>query len=183
MGLPQHSSKSNEWYTPLEVMTLAHQMFTNGIDLDPASCCFANRNFIKAKKWFSIEDNGLERFDEWVGTIWLNPFYGRNPGALIWAKAIEKAYSTGVCNEALVLLRDSTPSAFYLQRNFVHWRSAKRIAFVNIHKEKQKSPPHCSTIIYLGENTRKFHYLFSNFMSGSIFQKSVVGVEPTNRSL
>ena len=75
--LPQHSSKSQEHYTPTHIVHMAKNVMGD-IDLDPASSKLANK-IINAKTWFGYKNNklinGLKR--PWFGRVFLNP-----PGGL-----------------------------------------------------------------------------------------------------
>ncbi|MBK9263042.1 MAG: hypothetical protein IPM54_24970 [Polyangiaceae bacterium] len=65
-----HSSKTGEWWTPLEVVDPARELF-GGFGLDPASCAGANR-IVGARRFFGAGDDGLSR--EWRARIvWCNP--------------------------------------------------------------------------------------------------------------
>lgn len=46
-----------------------------GIDLDPASCKFANENFVKATDYYTAVTNGLSQ--EWHGRVWMNHPFGK----------------------------------------------------------------------------------------------------------
>lgn len=76
--LPQHSSESNEWYTPPAIVELASRSLGGSIDLDPASSSEANR-VVKARRIFTVTDEAL--FRSWEAeTIFVNPPGGRtNP--------------------------------------------------------------------------------------------------------
>lgn len=58
-----------ERFTTPEVIEAARQVLGR-IDLDPASCEIAQQT-VRAKKFFTIEDDALGR--EWVGKVFLNP--------------------------------------------------------------------------------------------------------------
>ncbi len=69
--LAQHSSKSNEHYTPPEVCELARAALGGEIDLDPASCEQAN-TIVRARRYFTRRDDGLSL--PWTGeNVFLNP--------------------------------------------------------------------------------------------------------------
>lgn len=62
-----------EWYTPSWIMERIRRVL-GGIDLDPASCEFAN-TIVQAKKFYTNDDDGLEL--EWSGTVWMNHPFGK----------------------------------------------------------------------------------------------------------
>ena len=68
-----NNSGENEWYTPFNIIESA-RVVMGSIDLDPASSESAN-NIVKATKYYTKEDNGLEQ--SWFGNIWLNPPYSQ----------------------------------------------------------------------------------------------------------
>jgi len=70
-AIAQHSSASNEHYTPRIIAEVARQAM-GSIELDPASCELANRENIRAARFFTKEDDGLRR--PWdAKTIFVNP--------------------------------------------------------------------------------------------------------------
>jgi hypothetical protein len=71
--IPQHSSASNEHYTPGHVVESA-RLVLGGFDLDPASCSVANQ-VVRAEKYYTIEDDGLAI--QWHGRVFLNPPGGK----------------------------------------------------------------------------------------------------------
>lgn len=74
MTIPQHSSRTNEHYTPKLIVEPARALL-GGFDLDPASCAKANKT-IRATRYFTRRDDGLAR--QWDGAVFLNP-----PGGLL----------------------------------------------------------------------------------------------------
>ena len=81
-----------EYYTPPEIIELARKTM-GSIDLDPCSNKFAQK-YIKAKKFFTEKDDGLNK--EWVGNVWLNPPYvykviGEWVDKLICEKGVKRA--------------------------------------------------------------------------------------------
>jgi DNA N-6-adenine-methyltransferase (Dam) len=94
--------KSNEWYTPSRYIEAARSVM-GSIDLDPASCELANRT-VKAKRYFTKEDNGLSK--EWYGNVWLNPPYGRmygSTGTTAFATRLIEDYKKGNIQQAIIL--------------------------------------------------------------------------------
>lgn len=77
--LAQHSSESNEHYTPAYIVEAARAALGGQIDLDPATCALANE-VVKADRWFGrgspLGEDGLAHV--WGGTVFLNP-----PGGLV----------------------------------------------------------------------------------------------------
>lgn len=71
---PQHSSLSNEHYTPGDVVEAARRTM-GGIDLDPASCEIANTRLVRATEFYTERDAG--HLQPWWGRVFLNPPGGR----------------------------------------------------------------------------------------------------------
>jgi hypothetical protein len=69
----QHSSKTNEHYTPIHVVDRARSLL-GGIDLDPASCAEANMR-ISATRIYTEKEDGLRQ--PWSGRVFLNPPGGK----------------------------------------------------------------------------------------------------------
>lgn len=151
---PRHLSKSNEWYTPPEVVDRARDAL-DGIYLDPASCEFAQLT-VRAIKWYSKEENGLSR--PWSGAVFLNPPGGRKPGAATWLYVLVQEYDAGRVSRAVFVgfsleilqtmqTRGIDPAKFTL------CIPKKRIAYVSPSGAK-RSPPHGSVILGLGTGDR-----------------------------
>ena len=83
------SSRSEEWETPQDFFDVLDKEFHFYIDV-----CATSEN-AKCKKYYTKEQDGLSQ--EWTGTVWCNPPYGRNIGA--W---IKKAYESK-CTVVLLL--------------------------------------------------------------------------------
>jgi hypothetical protein len=80
----EHSSESNEHYTPPEIVEAARKLL-GGIDLDPFSCALAN-TVVKAETYFTV--GGFER-------PWCNPK---------WKGAAEDVVNTGYVRAARLLV-------------------------------------------------------------------------------
>lgn len=171
----RHSCDSPEWYTPSPFVEAAREVMGE-IDLDPASHEEAN-HVVKAKAFFSVEDNGLAK--GWYGCVFLNP-----PGGLVpefWHKFIGNEFVAGIwigySLEQLQTLQcigaQKTPL------NFSMCVPSKRIAFVENAAKKdarieklialgkkpnQKSQPsHANYISYIGSQPELFKRVFQQF--------------------
>jgi phage N-6-adenine-methyltransferase len=85
------SSKTDLWATPQDFFNKYNLIHKFELDV-----C-ANSQNAKCKKYFTEEDNGL--LQEWKGSVWMNPPYGRNIGN--W---IRKAYQSSVDGSKVVCL-------------------------------------------------------------------------------
>lgn len=99
----------NEWYTPAEHLDAARSVLGD-IDLDPASN-EAAQELVKAEKYFTAEDDGLER-REWHGRVWLNPPYAQPLIAQFVSKLIEE-HKAGRTTSAIMLTNNSTDTAWW----------------------------------------------------------------------
>ena len=86
-----YSSNSNCWETPNDLFAKLYEEFAFTLDV-----C-ASKDNAKCEIFFSEDDDGLKQ--EWVGSCWMNPPYGR--GINHW---VEKAYQTGQTGHSCICL-------------------------------------------------------------------------------
>jgi hypothetical protein len=68
---------THDWITPVEYLPYIDALLGD-IDLDPCSTHHANAEFIRAKKIYTIEEDGLNIEEPWTGKTYLfPPTYGR----------------------------------------------------------------------------------------------------------
>jgi len=167
---PQPASKrhydagaTSEWYTPAEYVDAARATM-GGIDLDPASCEFANRT-VKAGTYFDRAEDGLRL--HWFGRVWLNPPYSDYRGqAAAWASKLLSEYSAGRVAQAVLLVNLSTAYQSAMQeiaRVGAVCLVSHRIRFVSSTGAAQGSPTQANAIFYLGERTASFAAQFERF--------------------
>jgi phage N-6-adenine-methyltransferase len=84
-------SATDEWATPPDIYAQLHAEF--GFDLD---VCSTHEN-AKCHRHFTQAENGLEQ--EWTGTVWMNPPYGKHIGE--W---MERAYTASLNGATVVCL-------------------------------------------------------------------------------
>ena len=89
------SSKTDSWETPDSFFKKLDREFHFTLDV-----CATAEN-AKCKRFFSLEDNGLEQI--WNGVCWMNPPYGRQIG-----KWLKKAYESKTKVVCLVPARTDT---------------------------------------------------------------------------
>lgn len=108
--------------TPPDYVQLARSVM-GSIELDPASCLEANRAFVMADRFYSIEDDGLSR--SWkCETLWLNPPYS-SKGAYEFARKFQDESPN--IKQAVVLVNSATGT-----RAFRHlFDSCDAICFCN----------------------------------------------------
>lgn len=167
-----HSSRSDEWYTPLHIIELSRDVLGT-IDLDPASCEFANKT-VRAKKYFDIVSNGLESSWGSVPTnIFINPPSGKSKDSNIslmkrfWEKLLDHKQS-GLLEQAIFIgfsleQLQTTQSCVQSIGEFPICIPAKRVRFVSP-AGNFNSPTHGQVIAYvpgLQNNTSKFYNVFS----------------------
>jgi ParB family chromosome partitioning protein len=164
-------TKIAEWYTPPKYIEAARQVMGN-IDLDPASCDAANQ-IVKATRYYTREQNGLEQ--PWVAqALWLNPPYGRTEKMTATRKStiglfVEKLlqeYQSGNVKQAIVLATTEVNAKwFYPLLQFPICFPDHRVHFiVPVQTRHGKySQMFGTSFAYLGPNTQKFIDVFQQF--------------------
>ena len=112
----------DDWLTPVEYLPYIDALLGD-IDLDPCSTHLANDQFLRAKKIYTLKEDGLNTEEPWTGKTYLfPPTYGRcsyskargtwrwglrggGPGvkapSAIWFKRLEKEWKLRNIPEAL----------------------------------------------------------------------------------
>jgi phage N-6-adenine-methyltransferase len=85
------SSHTDLWATPQDLFERLDACWHFTLDV----CAIAEN--AKCKRYFSPDDDGLAQ--EWLGTCWMNPPYGREIG-----KWVKKAYESGLFGATVVCL-------------------------------------------------------------------------------
>ena len=148
-----NNSGCNEWYTPDEYIELAWDVLGE-IDLDPASCEFANRT-IQAKQYFTVEQDGLRQ--DWRGRVWMNPPYSAELVQQFSAK-FSAEYEKGNIEEGIVLVNNATETNWFigLVKNAKAVCFPKgRIRYTSKNRESM-APLQGQAFLYFGNNADKF---------------------------
>lgn len=146
----KHSSKSVEWYTPVDIITSSRKVL-GSIDLDPASTAFANER-VRAVDYYDKEDNGLNC--TWHGNVFCNPPGGRVRGkslpALFWNKlTISQQVSQAIFLAfSIELLQTSQMVTDNSVCKHVICFPKRRLKFVSPDGLTAKTNTHASAIIY-----------------------------------
>jgi hypothetical protein len=159
------SSETNEWYTPPLVIRMVKNVFCGNIDLDPASCEYAQR-WIQADQWFGKSDDGLSQ--AWHGNVFLNPPYGKTGNKSnqdIWARYLLGEYRHGDVRSA-ILLTKCVPGYVWWDNMFHDWPIAVcitrgRIKFVSPSGRVGRSKS-ASCFWYFGDDLLRFEEVFSS---------------------
>lgn len=152
-------SATNEWYTPKEIIEAAREVLGE-IDLDPASCQFANR-VVRALTYYTEEDNGLDQ--RWVGRLFVNCPYGKGENnesnQARWTAKLIESFDAGDVTAAIALVNAATGNAWFQKL----WRFPiclpRRFAFYN--ESGTTTPTNHSAIVYLGSDPARFYDVFS----------------------
>src|SRR5258708_17152650 len=104
---------TNEWYTPARYIEAAREVM-GGIDLDLASCEFAN-HVVQAAHFYTQETNGL--MHPWYGRVWLNPPYGKTmqgggSNLEYFTRHLVDHYQCGNVTEAILLIPANTATTW-----------------------------------------------------------------------
>lgn len=76
-----------ERYTPPRIIAAVYKALGH-IDLDPATTNLVNDTFIRAKRIYRKETDGLNRENPWKGKVFINPPGGNNKPRFFWERLI-----------------------------------------------------------------------------------------------
>jgi len=175
-----------ERYTPAEII-IAVKDTLGTIDLDPASTETVNKLFVRAKRIYTEQTDGLDRNNPWNGKIFVNPPGGNRNPELFWERLISEYNQRNVV------------AGVYLAFNIEHLQQSQnwlhpmiqypfcipsqRIQFYYEEKGLIKPPPHrngfASAIIYVGKSTTRFAKAFNNLGAVIIPRNTPKGVQTT----
>ena len=143
------SQNTAEWYTPSGVIELARHTLGGTIDLDPASCAFAQR-WIKANRYFEIAINGLTQ--NWrASTVWLNPPFDSTS---LWVSKMRSEFLAGNFNAGLLIVNSALGYNWYedLWRQYPICCLRQRLCFVNAQGQTNGQAKKGQTIVYMANH-------------------------------
>lgn len=167
--LSSFARDSNDWYTPVMYVESARRVM-GGIDLDPASCFFANQ-IVQAAEIYTEAEDGVCAVNRWHGRVWLNPPYQGQ--AAPFAHRLIAEYDKGNVQQGIMLLNSWSNSAKWFHPCFrfpICWSG--RIAFIGggpavvaqmDESGAKKSPQNGSCFVYVGPNVDQFVAEFSKY--------------------
>lgn len=167
----QHSSRSDEWYTPVTILERVHKVLAY-IDFDPASSYAANTR-VQAKEFLTREEDGLNA--EWSGrTIFCNPPGGKignqSKTALFWDKLMRYREKSEEFDHAIFLafsleaLQVTQHRSNLAIAQFPFCVPSERIRFDLPDGSTPTAPSHSNMIVYVPgklNNTDLFYEVFS----------------------
>ena len=160
-----NNSGCNEWYTPEKYIDLAREVLGE-IDLDPASCAFANET-VKARLFYSEDNDGLSQ--TWRGRVWMNPPYSAELVTRFTDKFVNE-YNDGNITEGIVLVNNATETAWFV--NMAKNASAVvfprgRIRYVSPTRDSL-APLQGQAFLYFGDKAERFMAAFSSLGWGAV---------------
>ncbi|MBU2113680.1 MAG: hypothetical protein KKE94_07885 [Gammaproteobacteria bacterium] len=170
-----------EYYTPPEWTEAAREVM-GGIDLDPASCEFANQ-WIGASRIFTKDNDGLQQ--EWHGRVWMNHPFHRGEAACKakckkltcqrrghcitedihgnadWINKLLAEYQAGRVTEALIIcFCSSSETWFWPLLDLPQCFPKTRVHYIGSDGKKAQGSTKGSVITYLGPNVARFAQVF-----------------------
>lgn len=152
----KHSSESNIWYTPADIMSRVHSVIGYP-DLDPASDHEANQ-VVKASRIITEDSLGTPWFpvENLIGSVFLNPpggkFVGKSQAGLFWRELI---FYHNLCRVTESIYIGFSLESLAVNQNYAPMLPGtsicipqRRIQFDSPGGTKAKSPTHANVIIY-----------------------------------
>lgn len=133
------SSKTDMWATPQDFFDKYNKVYNFTLDV-----C-ATKDNAKCSSYFTKEQDGLSQ--EWVGTCWMNPPYGREIS--LWMK---KAYESSLKGATIVCLVPSRTDTKWWHNYAVHGKIEFIKGRLKFGNSKNSAPFPSAVIIFKGEN-------------------------------
>lgn len=166
-----------ERYTPPEVVAAVKDTLGQ-IDLDPATTTLVNKTFIRAKKYYTEQNDGLDQENcPWSGKVYINPPGNgfSNHGAIndkprrFWERLMveyqAKRVSSGIYLAFNIEFLQRSQSWNHTIVQYPFCIPAKQLIF---YREKSgvlkpgDYPEFSSAIVYIGNNVARFTRAFAN---------------------
>jgi DNA N-6-adenine-methyltransferase (Dam) len=160
--MPAVFTKSQEWYTPPEIIKAARAVM-GSIYMDPASCEMANQT-VQAARFYTKEQNGLAQ--PWAGPLWMNPPFGKDCRSLDqWVGKLLEDHTAGNVAQATILVPVSvhTPWFHALLEAASICFAYRRVRFIRPFEKESQSNLYGNVFAYLGPNISKFVQYFTEF--------------------
>lgn len=176
---------TNEWYTPAEHIQSVRDVLGR-IDLDPASCEFANQ-VVKADHIYTRETNGL--MHPWYGHVFCNPPYGKtDQGGASYLEAftrklIEEYILHHVTKAILLIPANTATSWFDLLWQFPICFPKSRIRFIQENGQSSNGVSFGTCFVYFGRDEDKFVEVFSKYGHVALPTTSTYDARPIMREL
>ena len=168
-----HSSRSDLWYTPIDILVRTRFVFDGPPDLDPASDEFGNAR-VQARYFFTRETNGLTSPWPQSRSVFLNPPGGKtgkhSNTVAFWIKLMEEVRAGNVGHAIFLAFsaeaRQTTQGKGVPSINeFPSCTPARRIAFDRADGARGAAPSHSNCIVYVPgyfDCTNLFIHAFSS---------------------
>jgi phage N-6-adenine-methyltransferase len=107
---PGEKRDSDSWFTPTPYIEAAHEAL-GGIDFDPFSSDVANKT-VKAKRYYTVDDDSLSTDWPRVKSVWMNPPYS----AGLCGKAANRFvdnFNSGAFKNGIVLVNNATDTKWF----------------------------------------------------------------------
>jgi DNA N-6-adenine-methyltransferase (Dam) len=150
------SSKSNEHYTPNQIIEATLECFGGAITLDPCSNSHEFPN-VPAQRLFTVEDDGLSQ--DWIAdTLYLNHPYSNS---VTWIPKLIGHVKSGDIKQAIALVKSDNRTLWYADLmdacdGFCIYRGYLKFG------EATSSAPFGSCIFYFGDRFENFDRAFSD---------------------
>lgn len=150
--LINQTSGKVEYYTPVPIIEAARRTM-GGIDLDPASCEFANRT-VQAARYYSARENGLAQ--DWFGHVWLNHPFGRHSNPL-WISKLLDSYINMQIDQACCITFACTSEAWFLPLfAYPMCFLSPRTNYLDARGQIVRGVTKGSVVTYMGPNIQRF---------------------------
>ncbi len=151
------SSTIDTWYTPAWLVDMVRILFGGCIDLDPCSDDIAQQT-VKAKHFYTVQQDGLNTSNSWFGKILLNPPFTAGGSVSLQGKFVNRAvleYTSNERVECILLILKASIGYQWIRPiwDFPFCLLHDKVGFLNPNNQtaSNASNPHGSVVVFMGK--------------------------------
>jgi hypothetical protein len=157
---------SDDYGTPEPILEAGRELLGGDFDLDPCSNAEAQK-LVRAKTFWTKEDDCLKQKIWKAKRLWMNPPYSRVIGSII--TELLRQIDAGHVASGLVLVNNQTDASWFqsMMKRYPTWFNASRVYFI-VGGEPLKDTRQGQALFYIGPKLPAFRRIYEKRLGGLV---------------